>query len=56
MVTIWICGQIVFQEEEKSVGGSRGGSMHRVCKELQGGHMTEAEFGKESDKAVKAER
>lgn len=30
--------------------------MHRMYKELQGGHMTKAEFGKESDKAVKAER
>jgi len=30
--------------------------MHRVFKELQGGHMTRAEFGKESDKPVKAER
>ena len=30
--------------------------MRRVFKELQGGHTTRAEFGKEDDKAVKAER
>lgn len=30
--------------------------MRHMLKKLQGGHMTRAEFGKEDDKAVKAER
>lgn len=53
MVTIWISGQIVFQEEETVC---RRVQRWVHAKELQGVHMTRAEFGKESDKPVKAER